>query len=200
MVISIYLAHLNPVTNAHVEIINELKNKYDVKIMPVIFLKNYKEINSRSFPFNFKIRRKMLAAVFKDSISISDHYTFYAPYWRYLPPLVSPMSWILRRQILRGVDNNYFTYTGDKFEWFVLKLYGLNPIIGKRKKLSATSVKDKMYDSANGKDTDWKKDVPPEIVQIIESNWNVIKRFSSENAMTTKIVGMKFPIDGYWTR
>ncbi|NHI03449.1 hypothetical protein DYY67_1761 [Candidatus Nitrosotalea sp. TS] len=37
MTIAIYLAHLNPVTKAHVEIINELKNDNEVRVLPVIF-------------------------------------------------------------------------------------------------------------------------------------------------------------------
>jgi len=42
----IYLAHLNPVTNAHVEIIEEQKKENNVVVMPVRFLKGEKEINS----------------------------------------------------------------------------------------------------------------------------------------------------------
>ncbi|MEK6907650.1 MAG: hypothetical protein AABX92_00045, partial [Thermoproteota archaeon] len=63
MITALYLAHLNPVTNAHVEIINELKNNADiVKIMPVVFKSGKTEINSKSFPFNFEIRKKMLTS------------------------------------------------------------------------------------------------------------------------------------------
>ena len=60
MTTAIYLAHLNPVTNAHVEIIEELKKEDNVVVMPVRFLKEENEINSRSFPFNFETRKKML--------------------------------------------------------------------------------------------------------------------------------------------
>ena len=60
MITALYLAHLNPVTNAHIEIINELKKNADkVKIMPVVFKSGDKEINSKSFPFSFEIRKKM---------------------------------------------------------------------------------------------------------------------------------------------
>ena len=56
----IYLAHLNPVTNAHIEIINDLlKNKDQIVVMPVRFLKQEEEINSKSFPFTYEIRKKM---------------------------------------------------------------------------------------------------------------------------------------------
>jgi len=66
LTISIYLAHLNPMTKAHVEIIEEQKKENKVVIMPVRFLKGEKEINSKSFPFNFEIRKKMIESVFSD--------------------------------------------------------------------------------------------------------------------------------------
>ena len=47
-------------TNAHVEIIEEKKNENKVVVMPVRFLKGEKEINSKSFPFNFETRKKMI--------------------------------------------------------------------------------------------------------------------------------------------
>ena len=99
MITALYLAHLNPVTNAHVEIINELKNKADVvKVMPVIFKVGVNEINSKSFPFNFEIRKKMLTSIFEDSIRVTEDYTFFAPFKKYMPPLLSPRSWKLRKQ------------------------------------------------------------------------------------------------------
>lgn len=197
----IYLAHLNPVTNSHAEIIEELKNSYEnVIVMPVIFLKNNMEINSRSFPFNFKIRKEMLKSIFKNSISISSNYTFHAPYWRYLPPLISPMSWVLKKKILDGIGKNYLTYTGDKSEWYLLKAYGFNPKIGTRKAISATTVKEKIYNAAIGKKTNWTEYLPGEIICIINKNWNIIKEFADKKDATIKITGMKFPKDGYWSK
>ena len=73
----------------------------------------------------------MLQAVFGDAVSISSNYTFYAPFAKYMPPLISPYSWRIKSQILEGVNENYFTYTGDKAEAFVLSLYGLNAKVGK---------------------------------------------------------------------
>jgi len=70
LTVAIYLAHLNPVTNAHVEIIEDLQKEAKVKVMPVVFLDNGVEINSRSFPFSFETRKKMLLAVFGDSIEV----------------------------------------------------------------------------------------------------------------------------------
>ncbi len=175
MTVSIYLAHLNPVTNAHVEIIEELKKESDVIVMPVIFRKNDNEVNSRSFPFSFEIRKQMLDSAFGDSIKISKNYTFRAPFWRYLPPLLSPFSWILRKNILEGIPEDYFTYTGDKAEGRMLKGYRLNPKIGIRKTVSATSVKNKMYETVLGKNITWEEDVPQKVKEIIKQHWKVVE-------------------------
>lgn len=198
MKVCIYLAHLNPVTNSHVEIIEELKKEYDVKVMPVIFQKNGNEVNSRSFPFSFEIRKQMLESVFGNSIDVSKNYTFKSPFCRYLPPLISPKSWELRKQILNGIPEDYFTYTGDKAEGLMLKIYRLNPKIGERKSVSASSVKDKMYDEAKGKKISWTKDVPVKVVEVIKQNWNIVEKYANSKDETTRVAGMKFPKEGYW--
>lgn len=198
MTTALYLAHLNPVTNAHVEIIKELKKEADiVKVMPVIFKYENREVNSKSFPFNFETRKKMLEAIFGDSIKITDDYAFLAPFKKYLPPLVRRKSWKLRKQILNGVEGDYFSYTGDKAEGYMLKLYRLNPKIGERKSLSAASVKEKLYNSALEKKSNWKEDVPEQIVGIIEQEWKTVEKFADQEDQTTRIVGMKFPKEGY---
>jgi len=197
LTIAIYLAHLNPVTNAHVEIIEELKKENKVVVMPVRFLNEEKEVNSRSFPFNFEIRKKMIESVFGDSVLISPNYTFYAPFKKYFPPLISPKSWSLRKQILRGIENGYFTYTGDKAEGLMLKLYRLNPKVGTRKLVSATNVKNEMYANSEGKNSEWEKFVPVNVAKIIIENWQIIEKFASAEDMTKRIAGMKFPKEGY---
>ena len=198
MTTALYLAHLNPVTNAHVEIIKELKKEADiVKVMPVIFKYDNREVNSKSFPFNFETRKKMLESIFGDSIKITDDYAFLAPFKKYLPPLVRRKSWKLRKQILNGVEGDYFSYTGDKAEGYMLKLYRLKPKIGERKSLSAASVKEKLYDSVLEKKSNWKEDVPEQIVSIIEGEWKTVEKFASQEDQTTRIVGMKFPKEGY---
>jgi len=197
LTIAIYLAHLNPVTNAHVEIIEELKKENKVVVMPVRFLNGEKEVNSRSFPFNFEIRKKMIESVFGDSVLISPNYTFYAPFKKYFPPLISPKSWSLRKQILQGIENDYFTYTGDKAEGLMLKLYRLNPKVGTRKLVSATNVKNEMYANSEGKNSEWEKFVPVNVAKIIIENWQIIEKFASAEDMTKRIAGMKFPIEGY---
>ena len=59
------LAHLNPVTNSHIRIISNLKSLYEtVYIFPVRFLEHKREINTRSFPFSYDIRRAMIETVF----------------------------------------------------------------------------------------------------------------------------------------
>ena len=75
MTTALYLAHLNPLTNAHVEIINDLIKRADkVKVMPVVFRDEDSEINSKSFPFSFEIRKKMLEAVCGESVQITDEW------------------------------------------------------------------------------------------------------------------------------
>ena len=197
MTIAIYLAHLNPVTNAHVEIIEELKKENKVVVMPVRFLNGEKEVNSRSFPFNFEIRKKMIESVFGDSVLISPNYTFYAPFKKYFPPLISPKSWSLRKQILQGIENDYFTYTGDKAEGLMLKLYRLNPKVGTRKLVSATNVKNEMYANSESKNSEWEKFVPVNVAKIIIENWQTVEKFASAEDMTKRIAGMKFPKEGY---
>ena len=198
MITALYLAHLNPVTNAHIEIIKELKKDADiVKVMPVIFRSDEKEVNSKSFPFNFETRKKMLESIFGDSIKITEDYVFLAPFKKYLPPLVRRKSWKLRKQILNGVEGDYFSYTGDKAEGYMLKMYRLKPKLGERKALSATSVKEKLYNSVFEKNSTWKEDVPEEIVKIIEEEWKTVEKFANQEDQTTRIVGMKFPKEGY---
>jgi len=198
LITALYLAHLNPVTNAHVEIITELKKQADiVKVMPVVFKDENREINSKSFPFNFETRKKMLESIFGDSIQITDDYAFYSPFKKYLPPLVRRKSWKLRKQILDGVKGDYFSYTGDKAEGYMLKMYMLKPKIGERKSLSATSVKEKLYDAVHEKKSSWKDDVPKNIVKIIEDEWETVEKYANGEDQTTRIVGMKFPKEGY---
>ncbi len=198
MVTALYLAHLNPLTKAHVEIITELMAEADaVKVMPVIFRKDAGEINSRSFPFTFEQRREMIEVIFGDGVSVTDDYAFFAPFRRYMPPLLSPKSWELRRRILNGVRGKYFTYTGDRAEGYMLRIYRLRPKIGVRKSLSATSVKEKMYQAAVESDSCWKNDVPDGVAKIIERDWDVVKKFACMEDRTSRVLGMKFPKDGY---
>jgi len=184
LTICIYLAHLNPMTNAHVEIIEEQKKENKVIVMPVRFLNGEKEINSKSFPFSFETRKKMIESVFSDSVIVSSNYTFFAPFKKYFPPLISPKSWSLRKQILQEIEDDYFTYTGDKAEGLMLKLYRLNPKVGTRKPISATSVKNEMYAATQGDKSSWEKFVPSSVAKIINENWETVKKFASKEDMT----------------
>jgi len=184
-------------TNAHVEIIEEQKKENKVVVMPVRFLNGKKEINSKSFPFSFETRKKMIESVFGDSVTVSSNYTFFAPFKKYFPPLISPKSWSLRKQILQEIEDDYFTYTGDKAEGLMLKLYRLNPKVGARKSISATSVKNEMYAATQEDKSSWEKFVPSSVAKIINENWEIVKKFASEEDMTTRVAGMKFPKEGY---
>jgi len=198
MTIAIYLAHLNPLTKAHEEIISDLIKNDDVVVMPVRFLVDQKEINSKSFPFTFEVRKKMLESVFNDKITISTNYTFHAPFKKYFPPLVSKGSWKLRKQILNQIDDDdYYTYTGDKAEGLMLKLYRLNPKIGERKQISASSVKNEMYKDALNEKGEWRSLVPESVSEIIDENWNIVKQYAPSEDKTMRILGMKFPREGY---
>ena len=199
MATALYLAHLNPVTNAHVEIITELMAEADrVKVMPVVFRDGGGEINSRSFPFTFEQRRDMIGAALGGGVEVTDDYTFEAPFRRYMPPLLAPKSWGLRRRILRGVGGDYFTYTGDRAEGYMLRIYMLRPRVGRRRPLSAASVKEKMYRAAAGEGGgDWRRDVPRGVARVVEGGWDAVERFAGAEDRTTRVAGMKFPKDGY---
>jgi nicotinamide mononucleotide adenylyltransferase len=197
MTIAVYLAHLNPVTNAHAEIIKDLAEDDEVVVMPVRFLRGDTEINSKSFPFTFEVRKEMLESVFGDSITVSSNYTFHAPFKKYFPPLVSKGSWKLRKEILSDIEGDYYTYTGDKAEGLMLRLYRLKPKVGQRKELSATSVKNNMYRSVLEKKSDWEKQVPASVAEIINQNWNIVEEFASLEDNTMRVLGMKFPKEGY---
>ena len=197
MATAIYLAHLNPLTNAHADIIKELEKKDEVVVMPVRFLVQEKEINSKSFPFSFEVRKKMIESVFGNSVKISSNYTFHAPFKKYFPPLISPKSWSLRKEILNGIQDDYYTYTGDKAEGLMLKLYRLKPKVGTRRKLSASAVKNDMYTAASGTESNWEKDVPEQVSEIIKDNWDIVTNFAISEDHTMRVAGMKFPKEGY---
>ena len=165
--------------------------------MPVRFLVQEKEINSKSFPFSFEIRKKMIESVFGNSVKISSNYTFHAPFKKYFPPLISPKSWSLRKEILNDIQDDYYTYTGDKAEGLMLKLYRLKPKVGTRRELSASSVKNDMYTAASGTESNWEKDVPEQVSEIIKDNWDIVTNFATSEDHTMRVAGMKFPKEGY---
>ncbi len=203
MTTALYLAHLNPVTEAHAEIIRELMSQADaVRVMPVVFMGEGGEVTSRSFPFGFEARSRMLSSVFGGSVEVSRNYTFRAPFSRYMPPLLSPKSWGLRRSILEGVEGDYFTYTGDRAEGYMLRVYFLRPRVGRRRDLSASSVKDRLYEAAapGGEGPGgaaWREGVPPGVAGIIRENWDTVEKFARAEDRTVKVAGMKFPREGY---
>ena len=194
---ALYLAHLNPVTLAHVQIMRELLEESGrVKVMPVVFYRGGREVNSRSFPFTLGQRREMIESEL-DGVEVSGDYAFYAPFRRYLPPLLSPRSWELKKRILRGAGQSYYAYTGDRAEWLALKAYGLRPRIGARKKISATSAREQMYRAARGLESDWKSSVPDGTARVVEREWGTVERFARAPDETARVLGMKFPREGY---
>lgn len=198
-IVAIYLAHLNPLTRAHESIISTLKKDYHVYVFPVRFVKDGREINTKSFPFSYAQRKSMVESVFGNSVSVFPDYTFHAPYAKYLPPLLSPRSWELRNKILTRVQEKKFvSYTGDRAERLMLKAYRLNPLKAERLEISASSVKDELYrQAAEGGDGTWDVKVPEQVVGIIKKNWDTVDKFARIEDSTTKVMGMKFPKEGY---
>lgn len=202
---ALYLAHLNPFTKAHEEIITSLQKNYTVYVFPVRFIKNGIEINTRSFPFTYEIRKSMIRSVFPNEgkVIVSPNYTFFSPFIRYLPPLFSPYSWKIRDQILNSIkEKKFISYTGDRIERYVLKIYRFNPIKATRLPISASQVKEIIYDQAlnkgENKDSTWEEKIPSSVVKIIKNNWNIIKKFANEKDETLKVVGVKFPKKGFF--
>ena len=203
---ALYLAHLNPFTKAHQEIIFSLQKKYVVYVFPVRFLKNGKEMNTRSFPFPYDIRKLMIESVFPDEekVIVSPNYTFFAPFIKYFPPLFSPSSWKIREQVLKPVrEKKFISYTGDRVERYALRIYRFNPIKAKRLSISATQVKEDIYDEAlskreNLKNSQWKDKIPNPVIKIIEDNWSIVEKFANKKDETLKVVGVKFPRKGFF--
>lgn len=197
---AIYLVHLNPMTTAHESIISMLKKKYHVYIFPVRFVKDGKEINTKSLPFSYCLRKEMIESVFGDSVTVLPDYTFYAPYRKYLPPLLSSRSWKLRNQIISQISEKKFvSYTGDKAERLMLKAYRLNPLKADRLEISASSIRAKLYSQVVDKKSDegWRRKVPEPVAQIIKKNWNIVDKFARMEDSTARAMGMKFPQEGY---
>lgn len=197
---AIYLVHLNPMTTAHESIISMLKKKYHVYIFPVRFVKDGQEINTKSLPFSYRLRKEMIESVFGDSVMVLPDYTFYAPYRKYLPPLLSSRSWKLRNRIISQISEKKFvSYTGDKAERLMLKAYRLNPLKADRLEISASSIRAKLYSQVfDGKtDEEWRRKVPEPVAQIIKKNWNIVDKFARMEDSTARVMGMKFPQEGY---
>lgn len=197
---AIYLVHLNPMTTAHESIISMLKKKYHVYIFPVRFVKDGQEVNTKSLPFSYCLRKEMIESVFGDSVTVLPNYTFYAPYRKYLPPLLSSRAWKLRNQIISQISEKKFvSYTGDKAERLMLKAYRLHPLKADRLEISASSIRAKLYSQVvDGKsDEEWRRKVPEPVTQIINKNWNIVDKFARMEDSTAKVMGMKFPQEGY---
>lgn len=197
---ALYLAHLNPLTNAHRDIISKLKGEgYNVYVFPVRFLKEGHEVNTKSFPFTYEARKQMVDSLFGDKVTVLPDYTFYAPYSKYLPPLLSSKSWQLRREIVAKVSEKRFvSYTGDAAERLMLKIYRLNPLKADRLELSASSVKELLYRQVlEGLKDEWMDKVPVAVAEVIKRNWIVVEKFALEEDSTKRVMGMKFPNDGF---
>jgi hypothetical protein len=206
---AIYLGHLNPLTTAHENIISSLlRHCKNVYVFPVRFLNDNTEINTRSFPFPYHVRKAMIESVFsKNKVIVLPDYAFFSPFIKYVPPLISPYSWLLRRQILRSIkEETFVSYSGDRIERIVLSMYRLHPIGGKRISFSSSSVKEMLYtqviqESSKERVTPeivpWQDKVPKRVIDIIRDNWDIIQKFAKSSDLTIRIMGTKFPKNGF---
>ena len=200
---AIYLGHLNPLTKAHESIISTLQKDYRVYVLPVRFIKAGFEINTKSFPFSYELRKQMVRSVFGDSVTVLPNYAFHAPFVKYMPPLLSPWSWELRNHIIAQIkESKFVSYTGDKAERMMLRAYRLNPVKANRLEVSAASVKEEIYRQAMEGKSDhigWQSKVPEPVFEIINKNWNIVDWFARMEDKSVRVMGMKFPRDGYKT-
>lgn len=225
---AIFLAHLNPLTLSHEKIIKNLLQNYVVYVYPVIFLKDGEEVNTRSFPFSYDLRKQMILKCFsnyENNIFVFDDYCFTSPYIRYFPPFLSSAFKKLKKNILSNIcEPEYFTYTGDKAERILLKAFGFNPIKANRQIISSTNVKNLLYQTALSSNScnpnmpqsfyplrasdslsesdfanevNWNDFVSLPVANIIKKNWGIVKHFAESKDETIRIMGMKFPKDGF---
>ncbi|MGD1838109.1 MAG: hypothetical protein ACPKPY_08645 [Nitrososphaeraceae archaeon] len=200
---ALFLAHLNPLTKSHQEIITNLLNEYVVYVYPVIFIKDNREINTKSFPFPYEVRKSMIEAIFNDrnEVKVLPTYSFVSPFIRYLPPFISPYTWKLRNNIIKSfAEKKFISYTGDKIERYLLKIYRLKPVKSQRLAISASKVKENIYNEVkqNKESGKWENQVPDEITKIIRKNWNIIEKFADLEDETIKLAGVKFPSCGFF--
>ena len=209
---AIFLAHINPLTVSHESIIRNLLQNYSVYIYPVRFLKDGIEVNTRSFPFSYEIRKQMISESFNyhKNIHVLGDYAFLSPYIQYFPPFVSPAFKRLKNKIILNIqENSFITYTGDRAERVLLSLFGFNPVKANRQVVSSTNVKNLLYKSvlstenlnpnegSKSNDLKWHEYVSPKVGQVIEDNWETIKNFSITKDETIRVMGMKFPKNGF---
>jgi hypothetical protein len=121
-----------------------------------------------------------------------------------MPPLLSPRSWQLRNQIITQIDEEKFvSYTGDRAERLMLKAYRLNPLKADRLEVSASSIRARFYrqvvegGGGGAGDEEWSEKVPGAVAEIIKKNWNIVEKFARMEDSTTRVMGMKFPNEGY---
>ena len=91
------------------------------------------------------------------------------------------------------------SYTGDKAEQLMLKAYRLNPLKADRLEVSASSIRAKPISQVveGDRDEEWHTKVPEAVAEIIKKNWSIVDKFARMEDKTTRVMGMKFPKEGY---
>lgn len=207
---AIYLGHFNPPTKAHERIFSFLEKDYNLYIFPVRFLKGGNEVNTRSSPFPYTVRKAMIEAILTNNTAkILPDYTFLSPFMKYLPPIISPYSWMIRNHIVGNIaEETFITYTGDTIERLALAAYRLHPIRARRLEISSSSIKEMLYRRVleesfeeptrpENEKFSWHDRVPEKVIDLIKDNWEIIEKFAKAPDLTVRVMGMKFPKDGF---
>ena len=81
----------------------------------------------------------------------------------------------------------------------MLKVYKLHPLRADRLQVSASEVRAMLYRRVveGNSDEEWSEKVPEAVTEIIKENWNIVEKFARMEDSTTKVMGMKFPKEGY---
>jgi hypothetical protein len=75
-----------------------------------------------------------------------------------------------------------------------------------RLEISASSIKEMMYAQAREEKPsyrpkdhykEWQKNVPVEVSRLINDNWILVRKYALSPDKTLKIMGMKFPTQGF---
>ena len=106
-------------------------------------------------------------------------------------------------------ENSFITYTGDRAERVLLSVFGFNPVKANRQVISSTNVKNMLYDSVMHQNRlsdnieltqdgmKWNDFVSPKVVEVIKKNWETVRIFSISKDETVRVMGMKFPKNGF---
>ena len=95
-------------------------------------------------------------------------------------------------------EREFVSYTGDSAERLMLRIYRLNPMRASRLEISASSVKEYLYRQVlEGVEDGWQQSVPGPVAEVIRKNWGIVEKYAQIQDETRRVMGMKFPVEGY---